>query len=389
MADSAAVGLHALVGHETLRGHLGQAFVAGTLPASLLMYGPAGVGKQRLALWTAQLLLCRQPQDGVPCDVCVACGQVRRLEHPDLHWFFPVVKPKGSSSPEKLKAGLEDARRQGLRERAKDPLTPSWHSDLRAIYLAAVKTLREFASKRPATGDRQVFIVGDAEALVPQESSPEAANALLKVLEEPPEGTTFILTASEPETLLPTIRSRTVAMHVPSLPAQVVQDFLVEFAGAETDAATRAAVLSGGSIGKALAYLPNDSEVGPLEAVRREAWRVLEAAAGDKPEGPYRAALGQSPAGARTLGPLFDHLGVWVRDLAAVSVGAEGTVVNIDALVSLRTQVERGVGAAGLSKALDRIEYARVLTQGNVNPQLVLFGLMHELGPLLRPGVER
>ena len=271
-ASKPVPGLHALVGHESLRGNLGNAFNSGTLPAALLLYGPTGVGKQRLALWTAQLLLCRNPQDGSPCDQCVSCGQVRRLEHPDLHWFFPVAKPKGASSPEKLKGGLEDARRRELVERATNPLQPSWNTELRGIYMAVVKTLREFAGKRPATGDRQVFVVGDAEALVSQESSPEAANALLKVLEEPPAGTTLILTASQPERLLPTIRSRTIAVHVPPLAQEVVQDFLVSVANVDPEAAARASSLSGGSIGQALGYLPEDSELGPLEAVRRDAW---------------------------------------------------------------------------------------------------------------------
>lgn len=382
-------GLHDLVGHEEIRGHLSRAFAAGTLPAALLLYGPAGVGKQRLAVWIAQLILCRSPNASQPCNECVGCRQVRRLEHPDLHWFFPVERPKGATSPEKLQGGLEDTRRRELAERAANPLQPSWHPELRAIYLAAVKTLREFAGKRPATGDHQVFIVGDAEALVPQESSPAAANALLKVLEEPPPGTTFVLTASEPEKLLPTIRSRTIPVHVGPLPTEVVSNFLVTHAECGQEPAERAAGLSGGSIGRALAYLPDDTELGPLEVVRREAWRVLEAAAGSKPEAPYAAALGQPPAGARALGPLFDHLGLWVRDLAAVHVGAVSDIVNVDALDALRGQLQSGANAVGLAQAVDRIEHARVLAQGNVNPQLVLFGLMSELRPLLRPGADR
>jgi DNA polymerase-3 subunit delta' len=284
---------------------------------------------------------------------------------------------------------LEDARRRELVERATNPLQPSWNTELRGIYLAVVKTLREFAGKRPATGDRQVFVVGDAEALVSQESSPEAANALLKVLEEPPAGTTLILTASQPERLLPTIRSRTIAVHVPPLATEVVQDFLVSVANVDPDAAARASALSGGSIGQALGYLPEDSELGPMEAVRRDAWRVLQAAGGEKADGPFRTALSRSPSGARMLGPLFDHLGVWIRDLAAVSVGAEEEVINIDAIDALRAETASGADATRLARALDRVEHARVLAQGNVNPQLVLFGLVSELRPLLHPGGTR
>lgn len=383
---SAGSGLPEIVGHETLREHLAGAFAAAHLPSSLLLYGPEGAGKQRLALWVAQMLVCRNAGGGDrpgPCDDCVACSQVRRLEHPDVHWFFPVPRPKGASGPEKLKAALEDARKREMRDRASHPLRPSWHPELRALYLAAIRTVRELSAKRPATGARQVFVIGEAELLVPQESSPEAANALLKVLEEPPEGTTFILTASRPEQLLPTIRSRAVSVHVPPLPTETVVQFLLDEAGASPPDANRAATLAEGSIGKALAYLPNDSELGPLESVRREAWRVLEAASTGGPEAPYQAALAQSAAGARTLGPLFDHLGLWVRDLAAVGVGADAQVVNVDALDALRARANGSVAPDQFAEAGDRIEHARILALSNVNPQLVLFGLISELRPLL------
>ena len=385
-----ATGLHEVVGHETLRGHLAGAFSSGHLPSSLLFYGPEGAGKQRLALWVAEMLMCTERHVGDsmgdatgPCHACVACGQVRRLEHPDVHWFFPVGRPKGASGPEKLKAALEDVRKRELRDRAQDPLRPSWHPELRALYLAAMRTVRELSAKRPATGSRQVFVIGEAELLVPQESSPEAANALLKVLEEPPDGTTFILTASRPEQLLPTIRSRAVSVHVPPLSTEIVAQFLVDEAAASPADANKAATLAEGSIGKALAYLPHDSELGPLETVRREAWRVLEAASTGRPEAPYQAALSQSAAGARTLGPLFDHLGLWVRDLAAVEVGAEAQIVNVDALEALRARATGSVAPDQYAEAADRIEHARILALSNVNPQLVLFGLISELRPLL------
>ena len=105
-------------------------------------------------------------------------------------------------------------------------------------------------------GDRKVFIIGDAEFLVPQEASPEAANALLKVLEEPPADTTFILTAADAESLLPTIKSRVLPLRVRPLPADVVERTLVQHAGADAKQARLAARLSQGSIGRALAFLP-------------------------------------------------------------------------------------------------------------------------------------
>ena len=79
-----------IYGHDALRSRLASAIVRGTLPSSLLLHGKRGVGKQRLALWLAQALVCASPQpDGSPCGRCQACRFASALGHPDIHWFFP------------------------------------------------------------------------------------------------------------------------------------------------------------------------------------------------------------------------------------------------------------------------------------------------------------
>src|SRR6185312_2271062 len=96
------------------------------------------------------------------------------------------------------------------------------------IYVATVRSLVQHAAKTPAMGRRKVLIVGDAERMVPQEGSDAAANAFLKLLEEPPADTTIVLTSSEPGSLLPTIRSRVVSMRVPPVSEQAVRAFLTD-----------------------------------------------------------------------------------------------------------------------------------------------------------------
>ena len=91
------------------------------------------------------------------------------------------------------------------------------------VYVATVRAIVQAASVSPAMGKRKVFIVGDAEQMVPQEGSEQAANALLKLLEEPPANTFIILTSSEPGALLPTIRSRVVNIRVAPLPTRDVE----------------------------------------------------------------------------------------------------------------------------------------------------------------------
>ena len=382
--------LHPVVGHEDARSALVAAHAAGTLPAALRIVGPRGVGKQRLALWLGQRLLCEGPAGREPCGECRHCRRVLKLEHPDLHWYFPLPRPKGASG-DKLGEALEEARRSRLAELRDEPLYSSHQEEATAIYLAAARTLRRAAQNPSAEGRGQIFIIADAEGLVPQASSPEAANALLKLLEEPPPNTFFVLTSSEPGRLLDTIRSRTIPLHVSRTSEEDALAFLVH-RGTDPEGARKAVALSGGSIGTALGYLPGeDGDLGPLEEVRRDAFSLLRAALSDHPGDGYAVALGHKSAGARGLLPLLDALDVWIRDLAAVASRAEGSVVNRDGIDYLRRQVEeRELHPAAVSEALPAVEAARGEARGNVNPQLLVAGLVdrlrsHLLTPLIVP----
>jgi DNA polymerase-3 subunit delta' len=225
-----------------------------------------------------------------------------------------------------------------------------------------------------------VFIIGDAELLVPQESSPEAANALLKLLEEPPGGARFVLTSSEPGRLLPTIRSRTVPFHLTPLPQEVVAGLLERGAKVDSESATRAAMLGQGSIGRALGFLPSGDEDGPLEKLRRRAWEVLAATTAPEASEGYALALQFPPAGARGLVELFTFVEEWLRDLAAVAAGAPGRVLNLDRLDALeRLVAQADVAPFAVARAFAAVERARELAYGNVNPQLVVVGLVQDL----------
>jgi DNA polymerase-3 subunit delta' len=352
----------------------------------LLLHGPRGVGKQRLGLWLAQLFLCEAPGEEGPCGACRPCRLSLRVEHPDLHWYFPLPRPSGSPSPSKLADALEEARGEALAAFRAKPLRSSHTDELRAIYLAAAQTLRRRAQRRPSEGSTQVFLVADAETLVPQEASPEAANALLKLLEEPPEGTRFVLTSSEPGQLLATIRSRSLPIQVNRLPKHEVERFLIEVAGVDAAQAARAAHLSHGCIGRALGFLPDEEgQAGPLERLRGESLEILEAALAPSAADGFRRALGQRQFGARGLADLLASLEEWLRDLAAVQAGAEAAVLNSDHLERLRRLGGRASrDPAAPSRARDALEQAAVNARGNVNPQLLVAGLVSGLRSALQ-----
>ena len=352
-----------LYGHESLKKRLAESVRSSTLPSSLLFHGPRGVGKQRLALWVAQTLLCTE--DSPPCGKCKSCRYVGELTHPDLHWVFP--RPRLKDPDPDLDQVRDDYGEATTERAAASGLYPA-PSGSEGIYVATVRSLVQRASMTPAMGNAKVFIVGDAERMVPQEGSDMAANAFLKLLEEPPADTTIILTSSEPGALLPTIRSRVVAVRVPLVGDAAVKAFLATPAvKAALDAARR-----GGTDAerqRAAAGAPGRLFSGDTDArATLAARKIIDAAVGEKKSQRYLAALSQGSASARgafseTLDSLVELLGERARD-------------------ALHREDHRS--AASAAKAVDAVLQAQTRAAGNVSPQLIAAKLIRELSSTLR-----
>ena len=359
-----------LAGHEELRERLARSARDERLPASLLLHGPPGIGKQRLSLWLGQLLLC---DERAACDGCRACRLALRLEHPDLHWFFPLPRPKGASSREKLREKLEEARMEELDRRRGAPLEPPEFDRATGIYLAAVEEMRARAVRRPAMGSASVFVIGDAEAMVPQAASQEAANAFLKLLEEPPEDTWIVLTSSRRGALLPTVRSRVLSLRVPPLSARRVEDFLVEHADVGPGEAEAVARRSRGSIGRALAELQGEGD-----EARDRAEALLSAALSPRSRDRWRFAAGVGPSGARAeFHDVLEGVAELLRDLVTLSL--EQPDRGFDPERARRVAGDPLPEPEALGRALDRVEEAREEARRNVNPQVVAATLLRDL----------
>jgi DNA polymerase-3 subunit delta' len=355
-----------LAGHHEARRRLAAAFSAGRLPQVMVLTGPGGVGKQRLALWLAQLLLCEQPA-AEPCGKCVGCRQTIELRHPDLHWLIPIPRPK-AGDPDRQVEEAAEAIGELLEERRLQPL---WaRADGMASHsVASVRVLQRAAALTSVSGGRRVFIIGDAERLVPQESSQEAANALLKLLEEPPPGSTFILTAADARHLLPTMRSRAAPLRLQRLADADVQEFLERHAGVPAREVPQRVRMAGGAIGAAVV---DDETAG---SARRAAEAFLEAAL----QGPgprMQAALAQAPFAARgDFTALLDAVAETLTDAARGALGAE-TRRTVPAAL-------RGRDPEALVQSVARVDAAREAAHGNVNPQLLLAVLGDELAETL------
>ena len=215
------VPLPPLIGHQALKSRLDEQVRRGTLASSLLLTGPAGIGKQRLAIWLAQRLLCTET--GSPCGACQHCRFIEAGGHPDLLWIFPHARLK-ESDPSIEQAAQDNA--EAVAERLDANGLYPRPDGSSGIFLYGARLLVQRAVMTPALTKRKVFIVGEADRMVSQSSSDQAANAFLKLLEEPPADTTLILTSSEPGALLPTIRSRVISVRVNPLSDAEMREFL-------------------------------------------------------------------------------------------------------------------------------------------------------------------
>lgn len=374
-------GLRPVVGHDDVRSALAAALLRGALAPALLFTGPTGVGKQRVALWLAQLTLCDSPSADEPCGVCRNCRLANHLEHPDIHWFFPLPRPRVSGGPDRLGDALEDARATELESRRSGSWSSVPRDDLVGIYLAHAQVIRRVAGTRPAMARHKVIIIGDAEQLVPQEASPDAANALLKLFEEPPPDTTIIATAAEPDALLPTVRSRLLPVRFGRLSDRLVVDHL-EGEGVTSETAVLIARLAEGSIGRAVGFVPADggAGLGPLDTMRQRARAVLDAVFDGAGEA-YMLPLSQPPFKARgDFATMLEFVLSWLRDLAAMNAGADDSVINVDGADWLNAHAHRFGDGRAIADAIGDVDEMLHLTEFNINPQLALRGVIHRLG---------
>ncbi len=363
-----------LYGHHELRARLAAAIHTDSLPASLLLTGPRGVGKQRLALWLGQRLLCSNPEardSTEPCGHCANCRYAVRMQHPDLHWFFPREKPKDRDpSPDDVRADMSEA----VEERVAADGLWEGSSGMQGLYIATTRALVHAASLRPAMAPRAVFVVGDADRMISQEGADQAANAFLKLLEEPPPGTTLILTTSEPGALLPTIRSRVVTLRVLPLNASDMGAFLQDDAVASRlgKNAHRDDVLRSRAAGAPGRLLEGDATGAAFAAAQR----VLDAVLAPRtPQGDaQRAVVASSQGVAKARGAFSDTL-----DALTVLLHARA-----------RDRVMHGAEreARRITTAISVLERAKTHTQHNVTPMLISAVLMDDMAELLAGGAS-
>ncbi len=322
--EGGAAGFDAIIGQQRPAGMLAAALQKNEVPHAMLFTGEAGVGKKTTAGCFAMAANCKQPapgRDGFPnaassINPCGRCGPCRKIDsgnHPDFHY----IKPSGTQ-----------------------------------IKIDQVRFLCSALALKPNEASLRIVLISDAHLM-----NAEAGNAMLKVLEEPPENTVFILTAPEAADILPTIVSRCRQIRFNPIPEDQIEAYLVKHGNMAPENAMVVAALANGSIGRALA-IKDDQWV-----IRHRKWII------DRMEILLRKASGHDLYFAEALAKDREKLVLgleimksWLRDIAVskvfpdrignrdlkATIKALSEQINMDALIEKTYavwQAERAIKA--------------------------------------------
>ncbi|HZO99543.1 MAG TPA: hypothetical protein VFD30_04550 [Terriglobia bacterium] len=333
-------------------------------PGALLFTGPDGVGKKTLALMLAKAMNCERLKD----DFCGECGRCKKAD-------------------ELLAAAQEDlARRREIKESQRrvegliyfdvqiiEPIT-------RYILIEQIRQLRTVSYTRPFEFPRRVFIIDQAQTIHWQ-----AVDLLLKVLEEPPETTTFVLVCVNPRELRPTIRSRCHPIPFVPVEEQIISKFVANNANLNPAQRALAIRVAAGSIAAAQSI-----DLRAFLAQRQPWLDFLDAVAPQRKAPSSKVSWKQVFDSTRTLTENRDtfegtlKIGyTLLRDMMALrEVGAEARIVHIDLIQRLKAWSER-LGMTGIETIKVALDQAYRQQVRNVNQQLALDALAVELDPHL------
>lgn len=250
-----------VIGQEDAKERLRMLVQENRVPHAMLFCGPQGCGKMALAMAFASYLLCANKENGDSCGHCPQCAMTRKWSHPDLHFTYPVIKATGTSSD--YKPVSDDFAREWHRLLDESPYftIDHWLREIAAANQQAIITVRESdeisrkLSLKSSQGGYKVSLIW-----LPERMNEASANKLLKLIEEPPSQTVFLLVSEEPVLLLETIRSRTQRFDMRAIDTPAIEQSLISLRGIAEEQAHRIARVADGSWTKALDLLSAENE---------------------------------------------------------------------------------------------------------------------------------
>lgn len=348
-----------IIGQSRPKEIIRRALEHNRLPHAYLFSGPDGVGKQALAIELAKAIFCRSEGEK-PCDTCDNCRRVAHFSHPDFIFIFPMPKS----------AEVEEERRV-LDSMVQEPYARLQPWAAPGISIERIRELRRVSSLKPLEGHR-VVIIAEAEKM-----TIEAANALLKILEEPPPAMHLILTTSRVNALLPTILSRCQEVDFHLLSDAEIIAALEERRQIPADQAQLLARIAQGSYTRALALLDED-----LQARRDLAVDALRICLRDDLTQLEWVETVTAELDKREIRDLITLMLIWFRDVLLLFEKPAGfssdQLVNIDKLDVLE-KFTHAFDDIRFDSIFSELERAIELMDRNVQVNLILIVLLARL----------
>jgi DNA polymerase III subunit delta' len=335
-----------LIGNDRVKELLGRMLESQRVPGALLFSGEEGIGKKLFALEVARALNCRQPQGVEACGVCPSCKRIGKFNFPQS-------------------------------EDANDWKNIIWtdHGDVgmvvapkRVLLVDQMRQIEKEANFRPFEGKSRIFLIDEADKL-----NEPSANALLKVLEEPPPTSHLVLITARPAMLLPTIRSRCQMIRFSPLTPKELEQFLLENKISSPKDVRLRARLARGSIGRALS-----SDLDGFTVQRDAMLEVLNALVITDDRGQLLRSSEQLNEAAYKdeYETRLDVLETLIRDSLALAIGArESQIINADLLSEL-TEISKRLTTAKAAAWITQIEELREQLIVNINKKIATDSLL-------------
>ena len=370
-----------VIGQSRVKNLLKQILASGRIPGAFLFEGPDGVGKDAMAIELAKTLNCEK--GGVePCEECPSCRQTNVLQHPNIRLVFPLPRGESETKDDGPLDRLDEKAMKNVREeivlKAQDPYHRISVPRAQVIKISSIREVIREDSLSLYQHGKRVVIVMQAE-----EVGTESANALLKVLEEPNQGTVFVLTTSKRSSLLPTIVSRCQSLRFDLLSEDEIAGALISRHSLASADAKLKARLAAGSYSKAVELLETDT----ME-IRDEALNMLrDVAVRNYAQISIRAKKALESKDFPRLETLLKMLQIWLRDAAIVHFGTREQVINQDRVDTLE-KMASSFEAAHLVEAANSVDESIRQLYGNVNLGLLFVNLLLNLSGLLNKKKE-
>lgn len=365
-------------GHSNTKSSLRNLVDNNNMPHAIMLCGVSGIGKMSIARAFMQYAHCQSPRNGEPCGECPSCRQHLSFNHPDVHFIYPIVKNKA----QKIESS-EDRIESWKRMLSDYPWMPQekWQEIIDSgnsqplIYVNDADNIVRADAYSSFTSKYKFFVIW-----LPEKLQPAAANKLLKVIEEPTEGTVFVLVSNNESEVLPTISSRTRRFNMQPVEQSLISQYVTERYRLDAQTAETVARLSEGRISKADELASHTGE--------REEFSILF-------QDIMRAAYAKKPAKLREIGDSASGMGreKLRRFLSYMTqMARENFIYNIRIPdLSSMTREEEAfsqrfspfIHHGNVEEIVSRIEEASTHIERNGNSKLILFSLFLYIIPLL------